>query len=381
MLSRYLLGAAAARMAEETSVPALLLLGLTVTGSAGTASVLLAGLTGASAFGGPIFGTLLDRARHPGRLQAAALAGYAVGLAALLAAVGHLPTAAAFALALMAGLFNPAVAGGWTAQLPHVLDGRELSRATALDALTFNVAALTGPAVAALTADRFGAGVAVAAAAGLVVLALPSAWTLPGQVPGAHPLNWTAGFAAISANRALLRATATSTVSYVGVGMLVVSWPLLGEDRLGAAAWGTLLLAVLAAASLVTNAVLAQRPWRGRPDTLILVSTLVLSASAVLAAIPGPPLVLTAMVSGTAEGPQLTALFAVRHREAPEQLRAQVFTTGASLKVTGFAAGSALAGQLAAASLTACLITAAALQLLAALVYSAVRTPSPARAA
>jgi voltage-gated potassium channel Kch len=170
-------------------------------------------------------------------------------------------------------------------------------------------------------------------------------------------------------------------VSYVGVGMLVVSWPLLGELRLGAASRGALLLTLLATASLVTNAVLARRPWRGLPDTLILLSTLVLSASAVLAALPGPFVVLAAIGSGIAEGPQLAALFAVRHRDAPEQLRAQVFTTGASLKITGFAAGSALAGPLAAASVTTCLITAAGTQLLAALVYSAVRTPSPGRAA
>ncbi|MFD2350895.1 hypothetical protein ACFSTC_18520 [Nonomuraea ferruginea] len=56
------------------------------------------------------------------------------------------------------------------------------------------------------------------------------------------------------------------------------------------------------------------------------------------------------------EGPQLTALFAVRHREAPERVRGQVFTTGASLKITSFAAGSALAGPLVALSPGAALL-------------------------
>ncbi|MYS72024.1 MFS transporter, partial [Streptomyces sp. SID5926] len=54
-----------------------------------------------------------------------------------------------------------------------------------------------------------------------------------------------------------------------------------------------------------------------------------------------------------------TALFAVRHREAPEHLRGQVFTTGASLKITAFALGVAVAGPLAAWSLPGTLVLAA----------------------
>jgi hypothetical protein len=60
-------------------------------------------------------------------------------------------------------------------------------------------------------------------------------------------------------------------------------------------------------------------------------------------------------------------LFAVRHREAPERLRGQIFTPGASVKITGFALGAALAGPAAARSLPAALATAAGFELLAAL--------------
>ncbi|WP_328679944.1 hypothetical protein OG905_33035 [Streptomyces sp. NBC_00322] len=63
----------------------------------------------------------------------------------------------------------------------------------------------------------------------------------------------------------------------------------------------------------------------------------------------------------------LSVLIAVRHREAPERLRAQIFTTGASLKLTAFAVGAAIAGPLAVRSLPGALLTAAACQLLAAL--------------
>ncbi|MFF3095424.1 MFS transporter [Streptomyces cyaneofuscatus] len=88
------------------------------------------------------------------------------------------------------------------------------------------------------------------------------------------------------------------------------------------------------------------------------------------------------MAVGVAEGPQLTALFAVRHREAPDRLRSQVFTTGASLKITGFAMGAAAAGPLAGWSLPGALLVAAGTAALAAPAFFAVRTADrPARPA
>ncbi|NLU68354.1 hypothetical protein HCC30_13925 [Streptomyces sp. HNM0574] len=108
-------------------------------------------------------------------------------------------------------------------------------------------------------------------------------------------------------------------------------------------------------------------------------STLPLAAALLLAATAGPVLLVVAMVvAGLGEGPQLTALFAVRHREAPECLRGQIFTTGAGLKITGFALGAGLAGPLAARSLSGALVVAAGCQLAACVVFL---TLSPANGA
>src|SRR5215472_10660660 len=93
-LRRYLAGAAAARAGDEMSGPALLLLGFAVTGRPETGSGLLASLTFAGAAGGPLFGALLDRSRRPDRLLAWTLLGYAVGMVAVQAAAGQLPTPA-----------------------------------------------------------------------------------------------------------------------------------------------------------------------------------------------------------------------------------------------------------------------------------------------
>jgi hypothetical protein len=154
--------------------------------------------------------------------------------------------------------------------------------------------------------------------------------------------------------------------------MLLVCCPLLGAHRLGGAARGALLVSAVALVSLVANAVLARKTPN---DTWIPVSALILAASmaAVALAPNGPLTILAVAAAGAGEGPQLTALFAVRHREAPAGLRGQIFTTGASLKIGGLAAGAALAGPLAAWSLPACLLVTAALQLSAAIAWFVIR--------
>jgi MFS family permease len=402
----YLGGTAASRAGDEMTGPALLLAGFAVTGRPAAGSELLAALTIAAAVGGPLFGVLLDRSPRPDRVLALTLAAYALGVTAIAAALGRLPLPLVAVIALAAGLFNPAVAGGWTSQLPRVVTGPALSRGFALDAMTYSVASLVGPALAALVAAGLGARTAVIIAAALVVLAVPSARSLAryppapsATVPPSGPRRLAAlrpgllrqvaaGFAAIATRRPLLRATVTSVVSYAGIGMLLVSCPVLGAQRLGGSARGALLISAIAAASLVANSVLARRhrrpdrqrrhrrpdqhghPLRGQPDARVLASTLVIGVSmAAAAAAPGWLTMAAVALGGAGEGPQLTALFAVRHRESPEHMRGQIFTTAASLKIGGLAAGAALAGPLAGRSVTVCLLVAAGFELCAAAAY------------
>jgi len=303
---------------------------------------------------------------------------------AVQAAAGRLPMPALAAIALLAGLFNPAVTGGWTAQLPRVVTGRELDRGSALDALTFSAASLAGPALAAGVAAGIGARAAVLTAAALVALAVPSACSLSRYRPGAGQRRvalrrqMAAGFAVIAARRPLLRATVTSVVSYAGIGMLLVCCPLLGAQRLGSPARGALPISAIAVASLTANAILARRPGRIRPDTWVFASTLVIGVSMAAAALAPGWLTLAAVaLAGAGEGPQLTALFAVRHRETPASLRGQVYTTAASLKIAGLAAGAALAGPLAGWSVTGCLLIAAGTELCAAGAYVATGSARP----
>ncbi|MBQ1101133.1 MFS transporter [Streptomyces sp. b94] len=376
-LPLYIAGAAAARTGDEMSGPALLLVGIAVTNSASVGSALLSGIMISAAVGGPVFGAMLDRSATPGRLLTGALAVYSAVLLVILLSLGHLPLPVVIATAVFGGLLGPALAGGWTSQLPLLVESERLPRANALDAMTYNLASLAGPALAGAIAILAGAHAGVVAAVALIVLALPAAWTLPKNPAASRQgpetsvvTDLASGFIAIVRARLLARATVTSVISYIGVGMLVTCSPLLGEKALGTTNSGTFLLAALAAASLAANALVAKRPDSLRPDTAVLGSTLVLAAALLLAATVSPvPLFFAMVLAGAGAGPQLTALFAVRHREAPERLRGQIFTTGASLKITGYAVGAGIGGPIATWSLSGSLIVAAGFEILAAVTF------------
>ncbi|MBO7937919.1 MFS transporter [Streptomyces sp. S9] len=383
-LHGHLAGALTARTGDEMAGPALLLAAFALTGSPALASALLAAVTVAAAVGGPVLGALLDRSRRPGHLLAAALFLHALGLTAVLLMLGRAPFTVTFVLAVLTGLPGPALSAGWTARLPvpATLDGR--TRATALDAMTFHAASLAGPALAGLTARTLGAPQAVAAAATLVCVGAAQALRLPRPAPlnesgarqdAGHLLARLAvGVRYIRTRPHLAAATLGSVVSSAAQGLLTACVPLLGESVLGGAADGALLLSCTAAAALVANAVLARLTPGPDPGRMLRAGALIQAGATLLAATGRPiAVVASAVLVGLGEGPQLTALFAVRHRETPEELRGRIFTIGASAKVTAFALGAAAAGPLGTWSLSAALWAAAVLHLLAARV-TAVRT-------
>ncbi|MFJ9362763.1 MFS transporter, partial [Streptomyces mirabilis] len=379
-LRLYLAGAVAARAGDEMSGPALMLTGFALAGSTTDASSLLAGITISAAAGGPVLGALLDRTGRPGRLLAAALLLYAAGLGMILWGLGRMPFAVTILIAVLTGLLGPALSGGWTAQLPRVVLGDHLPRATTLDAMTFSVASLAGPALAGGVAEALGAPTAVVVSVGLIALALPAAWMLPARPGRARVARSTsvisdlaAGMRVIVGRRALARATLTSVVSCIAQGMLTACIPLLGERVLGGAGRGAMLLSCAAISALAANTVLVRFPRSAAPDTIIWASVLVQAAALALATWGQPvALIVAVLIAGIGEGPQLAALFAIRHRDSPEHLRAQIFTTGASLKITGFALGAAVAGPVVSRSLPGALALAASMAFLAALAFFAI---------
>ncbi|OAP28066.1 MULTISPECIES: MFS transporter [Amycolatopsis] len=363
----YLTGATAARTGDELSGPAVLLLGVGASGAI-AGSTLLAGLTIAAAMGGPLLGAVLDRSRRPGRILAGGLAGYAAGLTAITALFGAVPFALVVGIAVVTGLLAPAIGGGWTAQVPALVPAEKLGKASTLDAMTFTAAALVGPGLAGVLATTAGAPAAVVLAGVLTLVAVPFAWRLPRSAEKQRP-RFLAAATVLVRNPALRQSTATSTLSCVGIGMAFVCYPLVGAQRLGSAGYGTLLLAGLSVTSLLANAVLSRRSYS--PDRAVQLSTIAIGIGLAGAAVaPNAVLLVVAVaLTGIGEGPQLASLFAVRHREAPPEMRAQVFTTAASVKIAGIALGNAVAGPLAACSPAAGLAAAAGMQVVAAVAH------------
>jgi MFS family permease len=389
-LRTYLAGATISRTGDEMSGPALLLLAMAASDAVSTGPAVVAALTAATAVGGPVLGVLLDRTRRPGRLLALTLLGFAAIIVCVALLLGHVGVTALVAVALIGGLFRPALSGGWSSRLPDVVPARELPRASALDGLTFDVAALAAPVLVGGLALVLPPAYAVALAVLAILLAAPAAHAtggMPrrtGRLPRLRQQVLT-GFLVIARIRRLRRATVTSVISYAGVGLIFTSAPLLAERVLGKAGYGPWLLALMALAALIGNAAYAARPDRIAPDRVLAATYCVLAAaagSAALALVAGRTpvgaccLLAAAVLTGAADGPQLSALLRIRHRDTPEEVRGQVFTTAASLKLGGAALGAALCGALASA-LPLAMLAAMAVELAALVSFAALSRRAP----
>lgn len=384
----YLIGATISRTGDEMSGLALLLLALATSDTPSTGPAIVAALTAATAVGGPVLGVLLDRARRRGRLLALALLGFATIVAVVALLLGHVPVSAIVGVALVGGLFRPALSGGWSSRLPDVVPARDLPRASALDGLTFDVAALAAPVLVGGLTVALSPAYAVAVAVVAVLLALPAAHATGGSPIVARPplslrQQVMSGFRAIARIGRLRRATITSVISYAGIGVIFTSAPLLTQRVFGKVGYGPWLLALMALAALVGNAAYVSRPDRFTPDRVLVVTfwlIAVASGLAALALVVGQPavgigcLLAAAVITGAADGPQLSALLRIRHRDTPKEVRGQVFTTGASLKLAGAASGAALCGVLA-SDLPGAMLVAMAAELVALVCFVALSRP------
>jgi MFS family permease len=345
-LARYTTAAALARLADEGSRVAMLLLVLGEGHGAAYGGLLIAALMVPHVVAAPLVGALADRLRRRRPLYAAGLLGYGAALLGAGLTAGPLP-AAAFALAVVAGCCAPLMIGGLTSLLGELPVG-PLPRAFGLDAASYSVAGIAGPAVAAVVAQVAGGLWAVAALAVSCAVSAVLVGTLPipEHVPGRHEHARGGAWTVLWSRPALGSVTAGTTLSMAGMGALPLVAAALAAGT-GDTALTGLALSAMAVGNLVSALLYARFPIRRwRPESVVLAGLFALAVPfAVLAAVPGrwPTLVLFA-VAGLIDGPLFASLLTVRDREAPPAVRTQVFTIGAGLKVTAAAAGAALAG-------------------------------------
>jgi len=143
---------------------------------------------------------------------------------------------------------------------------------------------------------------------------------------------------------------------------------LLGFAVTGRPATGSALLASVTIAAAAGGPVFCALLDRSRRPDRVLAATLAAYALAIAA---------IAAVAGRLPMPVVVAIALVAGLFNPV---GQIYTTAASMKIAGMAAGAALAGPLAGRSVTGCLLVATAIELCAAAAYLLAGSAGPDRA-
>jgi predicted MFS family arabinose efflux permease len=352
---RFVAAATMARTADEMFSVGVVLLTLERTGSATLAGALVGAITLPSLVTGPLLGAWLDlRGRRRAlMILDQVLAGSVVVFLAL--AIGHVPAFVVVLVAFIGGLTWPLSFGGFTSLIPAIVSDDLLPRANALEATSLNIGLILGPLLAGTIAALAGPEAAVLTEAGLTfaTLALLVGFAALDSGPRRQAASLLEvardGLSALARTPALRGTTAAGMLSLFGLGTLAVGFPFFCSEHLGVdqSASGAL-WAAFAVGSTVGALALVGVQRRYPPQRVVilaLVAFFVLMLPWPLATSLPVALVLVA-IGALADGPALSATFAVRQDFAPADLQGQIFTTAAGMKVGSFALGSALGGQL-----------------------------------
>ena len=340
----YALTAAVTRCATEAAGPALLLAAIAAGRGPETAALLLAALTASAAVTGPLVGSVLDNSHKPVRVFLAAMVLLAVSFLVLGVVVPSGPLPVLFAVAVVGGLGQPALTGGWSAQVSRIVRPERQHTAYAVDGATYNLGALLGPALAAVA---LGAGARTPLFLVAALVTLPMAVVLRVDL-GAQTAERGRRAGVLDGLRALvgagaLRATTlVTTIGLAGQAAFAVAAPTLSMRLTGGLTFAGILLTCIALGGLAGAAVQALRPL-GHPELVVYLGTAVVGvAMAMVALAPSTPVAAAgAILAGCADGVLTTSMFFVRNRDSPDHARGQVFTVAASLRTTAYAIAAA----------------------------------------
>ncbi|MBO8193429.1 MFS transporter [Streptomyces oryzae] len=365
-MTTYLATAFLARFADEGVGIALALLAVERTPghSPALGAYVLTAWLAPHALAAPLAGALAEQAGVRRLFHGCALAVFGAAIALLGLTLGRASLLLTLAVAVVGGSVGPVVTGGLSSLLALLLPaGQARTRAFALDATTYNAAAVTAPAAVSATTAAVSASLATAllaaSAGGAALLSTglrqptdrhpPVA---PGPSPNSNASLWlravTIGFHALWRVPQLRAITLATCVAFLGVGALPVIGVLLAQQR-GEPGAGGLLMTAFAVGGLAGS--LGTARWRRAPaPARLALLSLLMTASALAGAALAPQLAATVALfalAGLGDGPLLAATLRLRADHAPDGARAQVFTLGAGLKLTSAALGTALVGTLA----------------------------------
>ncbi|MFC0682680.1 MFS transporter [Lysobacter korlensis] len=343
----YLASATPLRLALSGATVAIPILAIEELADVALGGILVAASLGPAVIAAPVVGAMLDRTRRPRALIAGAGAIAAVGLG-IGALLGILPTPLVALGLIAAGAAGPFFMGGLSSFVTDEIPNER--RAYALDALSYNLGAVAGPAIVA-TAVALGSArqamAAMAVTALVGVIATFATRLRPRPVPtGSMWRTMGDGLRHIALHRPLMIVTGSGTLSQFGGGALSIAAVLLSLERAGGPGGGALIVSAFAIGGLIGALATAARPGRLRPELSMGVGFAVIGLLTVVAAIDWG-LVWTVLVIGAAglfTASSSAAMLLLRKQQSPPRLRGQVFTVGAGLRATAAAAGAAVAG-------------------------------------
>jgi hypothetical protein len=354
---RYLVGALAARLVTEGVGVALVLVAARDLHSVALGGVLLACLTAPSVVASPLIGAVLDSARSPRLVMLIGGVVLAAGLV-VAASAGRIPLPVVIVALLAAGCALPIFFGGLSAFAAEVVPGG-IGRATAVDALSYNLAGIGGPGIVAGMSALLTPEGALLSLAGVMVVAALVLQTLPitgrgGSFhPGALARSIGAAMRHLVTHGPLLRVVAGGAVVQIGAGALPVVAVLVAVARGQSETAGGVLLTAFSVGG-VAGALLVALPattrflGRFRPHRVMALCFTITGVATALAAV-APGFVLTAValvLAGLPDAPGVAAMLRLRTEESPVPVRAQVFVVASGFRVAAAALGAALAGAL-----------------------------------
>ena len=342
------------RFADEMFSVGVVLLVLHRTGSAALAGATVAAVTLPSLVTGPVLGAWLDRAgdrRRQAMILDQVLA--ATSLVGIVLLAGHAPDWTVPAVALVAGITWPLSFGGFTSLIPVIVPDELLAQANAMEATSFNLAIIAGPALAGTISAVWtpAASLLTEAVLTLAAIALIARVAAMDAAPLAstQPIKTIvrAGLLHLVRTPVLRGVSASGALALGGLGLLTVAFPFLAADELGAdRSVAGYMWAAFASGSMVGALLLVRLQTRWRPERVMLAAIfglgLVMLSWPLASSVPAA-LALIAL-GGLVDGPGLSAQFAARQRWTPSAMLGQIFTTAASMKVGAFAVGAAVAG-------------------------------------
>lgn len=335
------------RMASSGAMIAIPILAVHVTGSVPVGAALVALAMFPSIFAAPLVGALLDSTQRPKLVMMLSAVGVAATYAAA-AFMDSLPIGVIAVALLLNGLLSPFGFGGLSS---FVASGNgDSRRAYTVDALSYNVSGVAGPALVAVIAPVFDPGVA------MLAMALSAAVSV-----GAYPLlhmqsrepqqggllrSIGAGFKVLATHRPLTVITVAGSFSEFGRGFLPIAAIGLALNTTGNASESAVIITALAIGALIGAALETVRaPWISPQATMAL--GFALTGAATIAAGFATSfiwVVLLIGLSGVFTAAPIAAMLLLRRQESPDAVVAQVFTVGSALRAAASAGGTALAG-------------------------------------